>query len=63
MAARSGPSKRARQWRRFLIETLLCIVLLAAIVVVWARGRSDFLAGSATVALVGLILRILWHPD
>lgn len=63
VATKGGPSPRDVAWRRFVIETLVCLVLLAALGVVWLRGHADLFAGSATVVLVGLILRIVWRED
>lgn len=63
MAAQKGPSRGAVAWRQFVFETVVCVVLILAIVAVWARQRSDVFAGTATVVLVGLILRILWRRD
>jgi hypothetical protein len=48
-------------WRRFLLETVLCVVLIAAIVLVAFRASNNLLAGAAVGACVTAILRILWR--
>ncbi len=63
MATQKGPSRGAIAWRQFVFETVVCVVLVLAIVAVWLRARSDLFAGTATVLLVGLILRILWRRE
>jgi hypothetical protein len=56
-----GPSPSVIAWRRFVIETVLCLVLLGAIVVIALGARHILLAGPAIIALSGAILGILWH--
>jgi hypothetical protein len=53
-----GPSDRAVAWR-FLIETLVCLVLVAMIVTSGLQARHNPLAGPAILALVAAIVGIL----
>jgi hypothetical protein len=55
----SGPSRGIIAWRRFVLETLLCIVLLLAILLLIVQKPHDILCGPAVVAFAGSILRIL----
>lgn len=63
MARQEGPSRGAVAWRQFVFETIVCVVLILAVVAVWMRQRSNVFAGTATVLLVGLILRIVWRRE
>lgn len=56
---RGGPSPGTIAWRRFVIETLLCLVLVAVIVAIALEARHDLLAGPAIVALAGAIVGIV----
>jgi hypothetical protein len=47
-------------WRRFLIETLLCLVLVGAIAIVALRAGHAVLTGPTIAVLVAAILGILW---
>jgi glycerol uptake facilitator-like aquaporin len=58
---REGPSRSVVAWRGFLIETLLCLVLIAMIVVIAVHAPANPLAGVSVVALVAAITRILWR--
>ncbi|HKH79089.1 MAG TPA: hypothetical protein VJ996_03660 [Solirubrobacteraceae bacterium] len=59
--SREGPSRSIVAWRRFLIETLLCLVLIALIVVIGARATGDPFAGICVIALIAAVTRILWR--
>jgi hypothetical protein len=48
-------------WRRFLVETVLCIVLIAVIVMIALRGSGNPLTGVGLAALVASITRIIWR--
>ena len=54
-----GPSPRMFAWRLFIMETVLCVVLVAAIVAIALEARHDLLAGPAIIALAGVIVKIL----
>jgi hypothetical protein len=56
-----GPSPRAEAWRRFLIETLLCFVLLGAIVAIALEAGHELLAGPAIGGLAAGIVAIVRH--
>jgi hypothetical protein len=56
---RGGPSPRTIAWRRFVIETLLCVVLVAVIVAIALQARHDVLASPAIVALTGAVVAIV----
>jgi hypothetical protein len=56
-----GPSPGTVAWRRFVLETLLCVVLLTLIVLIGVRVPTKPLAGLAVAALVTWIVRILWR--
>jgi hypothetical protein len=60
---RCGPSPAVVAWWRFLIETLVCVVLVAAIVVIGLNAGQDLLAGPAVVALAGMIVGIVRYGD
>jgi hypothetical protein len=55
----AGPSPALLAWRRFLVETIVCLVLVAALVLIALEGRHDLLAGSTILALTGMIVRIV----
>lgn len=62
-APKAGPSRWLVAWRRFLIESLLCLVLIGVIVIVAVRGIggvlfAPFIAGVATV-----IVQIVRHES
>jgi hypothetical protein len=57
----SGPSPALVAWRRFVIETLVMLELLAVIAVVGFGASHDLFAGAAIATLVTAILRILWR--
>ena len=57
----AGPSARIIAWRRFWIETLLCLTLLAIIVTTAFGSPTQPLSGIAIVGLVAWIVRILWQ--
>jgi hypothetical protein len=48
-------------WRRFFIETVICVELIAVIGVVGFGTSHDLFAGTAIGALVAAILRIIWR--
>jgi glycerol uptake facilitator-like aquaporin len=54
-----GPSRQAIEWRKFLIETVICIVLVFLIVVIGLHASGNLLAGPSIVGLVAVILGIL----
>jgi len=56
-----GPTPRAWAWRRFIIETLVCLVLLAAMVEMGRQARDNIFAGPAILALAGAIVAIVRH--
>jgi hypothetical protein len=58
----AGPSPGIIAWRRFLVETVLCIVLVIAIAVVVLGASHDIVASPVVAALVAAILRIVWRP-
>lgn len=56
-----GPSRALIEWRRFILETLLCLELMGAIAAV-GIGASDHLIGAVgSSALITAILRVLWR--
>lgn len=48
-------------WRRFLIETLLCLVLVGAIAIVALRASHEVFAAPTIAVIVATIMRILWR--
>jgi hypothetical protein len=54
-----GPSKAALAWRRFVIELLVCVVLLLAIVAIALGASHEPLAAPAILALAGMILGVV----
>jgi hypothetical protein len=56
-----GPSKGLRDWWQLTIESLVCIVLIGAVVLLWIRDPLGWLNGTATAVLIGLVLRVVWH--
>jgi len=56
-----GPWPRAEAARAFLVETLLCVVLLAAIVALALEARHEVLAGPAIGGLAAGIVAIVRH--
>lgn len=56
-----GPSKGLRGWWQLTIESLVCIVLIGAVILLWVRSPVGWLNGTATALLVGLVLRVIWH--
>jgi hypothetical protein len=58
----NGPSHGLRAWWRLTIESVVCLVLIGAAVLLWVRAPDGWLNGAATALLVSLVLRIIWHP-
>lgn len=58
-----GPPPGFRAWWRFVIEGLVCLVLVAAIVVIAFEGRHNILSGPAILALAGMIVGIVRNGD
>lgn len=58
-----GPSTALVAWRRFLVETLLCVELVVVIPIVGLGTPHDLIAGLAVGSLVAAVLRIIWHSD
>jgi hypothetical protein len=58
-----GPSRRLVAWRRFVLETVLCVVLIGAVGVIGLHASNNALAGIALGGAVTAILRILWRDS
>lgn len=58
---RGGPSRRLIAWRQFIIETVVCVVLVGVIGVVALDARHDALAGASVIAVASLIVGIVRH--
>lgn len=56
-----GPSPALVAWRRFVIETLLCLEFAAVIAVVGFGASHSLFAGAGIASLGAVILRILWR--
>jgi hypothetical protein len=56
-----GPSRRTIEWRKFLVETVICIVLVGLIVVIGLHASGNLLAGPSIAGLVAVILGIIWR--
>jgi glycerol uptake facilitator-like aquaporin len=56
-----GPSSALVEWRRFIVETLMCFELMAVIAVVGFGASHNLFAAAAVGALVTAVLRILWR--
>jgi hypothetical protein len=56
-----GPTPGMVAWRRFLIETVVCVELIAVIAVVGIRASHELLAGVAIGGIVAIILRVIWR--
>ncbi len=56
-----GPSQGLLSWWQLTIESVVCIVLIGAVVLLWIRSPVGWLNGSATALLTGLVLRVVWH--
>jgi glycerol uptake facilitator-like aquaporin len=56
-----GPSRQTIEWRKFLIETVICIVLVVLIVVIGLDASGNLLAGPSIAGLVAVILGIIWR--
>jgi hypothetical protein len=56
-----GPSRQTIEWRKFLIETVICIVLVVLIVVIGLHASGNPLAGPSIAGLVAVILGIIWR--
>jgi ABC-type Co2+ transport system permease subunit len=54
-----GPSQRVVAWRRFLVESLLCLVLIGVIVLAAVRGLGGVLIGPFVVTVAAAIRRIV----
>jgi ABC-type Co2+ transport system permease subunit len=46
-------------WRRFLVESLLCLVLIGVIVLAAVRGLGGVLIGPFVVTVAAAIVRIV----
>jgi undecaprenyl pyrophosphate phosphatase UppP len=55
---RGGPSQRLIAWRRFVIETVVCVVLIGVMGVVALDARHDALAGVSVIAVASVIVGI-----
>jgi hypothetical protein len=60
-ARRDGPSQELIAWRRFLFETLRCIVLIGAIVMITVRASENMLTGVAIGGPATAVSRTLWR--
>jgi hypothetical protein len=56
-----GPSRHLRDWRSFVIETLLLVELMVIIGVQGVNSSHSLSAGMVIAGLVATILRILWR--
>lgn len=54
-----GPSQRLVAWRRFLVESLVCVVLIGVIVLAAVRGLGGVLIGPFVVTVAAAIVRIV----
>jgi hypothetical protein len=54
-----GPSPSLMAWRRFLIETLVCLVLVAAIITVVLDARHSFLTGATILPLAAFVVGVV----
>ncbi|HTA96846.1 MAG TPA: hypothetical protein VK730_04295 [Solirubrobacteraceae bacterium] len=54
-----GPSRWLVAWRRFLVESLLCLVLVGVIVLAAVRGLGGVLIGPFVVTVAAAIVRIV----
>jgi ABC-type Co2+ transport system permease subunit len=54
-----GPSRRVVAWRGFLVESLLCLVLIGVIVLAAVRGLGGVLIGPFVVTVAMAIIRIV----
>jgi|HubBroStandDraft_3_1064219.scaffolds.fasta_scaffold01480_8 hypothetical protein len=58
-AWKRGPSRQLVAWRGFLIESLLCMVLIGVIVVAAVRGAGGVLFAPFVAGIATLIVRIV----
>lgn len=58
---RRVPSRWLVAWRRFLVESLLCLVLLGVIIIAAVRGHGGILIGPFVAALAAVIVQIVRH--
>jgi glycerol uptake facilitator-like aquaporin len=54
-----GPSRAVLAWRRFVVELLVCAVLLLAIVAIALGASHEPLAAPAMLALASMILAVV----
>ncbi len=54
-----GPSARVVAWRGFLVETILCVVLLAAIGAITLHADQNITAGAAIIAIAGTVITVV----
>jgi hypothetical protein len=55
-----GPSRGIIAWRGFVVETVLCVVLIAEIVL---RGSHDVLAAPSLAVMIAAVVRIVRRPS
>jgi hypothetical protein len=56
-----GPSRGLVAWRRFLVESLLCVVLIGVIALAAVRGFGGVFFGPFVVSVAFAIVAIVRH--
>lgn len=54
-----GPSRRLVAWRRFVVESLLCLVLIAMIAVAGTTRPGNVFIGTFVLSIAGAIIAIV----
>ncbi len=58
---REGPSPGVAAWRQFLLETLVCLVLIVMILAIALEARRSFLAGASILPLTAFVVGVARH--